>query len=659
MRLQLLGPVRAWRQGTEVVLGPPKQRAVLGLLAGRAGDVVGVEEIVDAVWGSEIPRTAVNGVHTYVAGLRRALESQRGNRESGGLLVSSSGGYSLRLEPDAVDAHVFVQRHAQACRLRAEGDVQGALTLLDSTLSLWHGEAYASVPGPYASMERTRLQELRLAATEEWAGDLLTLGRHTEVVAVLSDLVAKEPLREKLRWLLMLTLYRCGRRADALKLYRDTRLLLRDELGIEPGSELRSLHEQMLSGHPGLGGHTSPGALATVSPSMPEEPVPLARSVVRPAQLPPLARGFVGRSLEFAQLRRLVTAGVEHPQDRTTMAVISGPPGVGKSALALRVAHEMSGRFPDGQLFVDLCGTAAGRRPLGAMEALALLLRSLGIEEGAMPADLPGRTALYRSLLYGRRMLLLLDDAFDAEQLRPLVPQGPACVLITSRWRQDGLVARDGAYRVELAPLPPEESVNLLSYLATNERVAREPEAAALLARLCGHLPLALRITAEALAARPELSARKLAEAVEDCCMERLDVVRDAAASLRTAFGRSYRALPPEVARMFRMLGLYDGRVITVDIAARLSGGNVARARRQLESLAEANLLEKAAGDCYRFHDLIGLYAAECAEEEPAPSRTAALARALAMQGEETGTRCAPPGQVAPGKRCLASGDVR
>ncbi|MFF3905045.1 BTAD domain-containing putative transcriptional regulator [Streptomyces sp. NPDC001848] len=673
MRVQLLGPVRAWRQGAEeMVLGPPKQRAVLGLLASRANDVVRVEEIIDGVWGTDVPRTAVNGVHTYVAGLRRALDPRRVSRECGGILVSSAGGYALRLDPEEVDAHRFGHYHAQARRLRAADDVQGALGLLDTALSLWHGEAYANVPGPFAALERARLQELRLAVTEEWAADLLTLGRHTEAAHVLSDLVAREPLREKLRWLLMLTLYRSGRRADALRVFRETRMLLRDELGIEPGPDLRSLHEQMLADRlsipagPGPAEEPDAGLWTAARPAAPPagdalatQPGPDVWSRVRPAQLPALARGFFGRSLEMTQLRRLMVEGDELPRGRTTMAVVCGAPGVGKSALALRAAHAAADHFPDGQLFVDLCGTSADREPLTSMEALGQLLTSLGVEESQLPADLPGRTALYRSLLYGRPVLLVLDDAFDAEQLRPLVPQGPACVLVTSRWRQSGLVARDGAHRVELLPLSPEESVDLLTYLAP-ERVADSPEAIALLARLCGHLPLALRITAEALVARPRMSAGELAEAVSGCRMERLDVVGDAAASLRAVFARSYRALPAEVARMFRMLGLYEARAITPEIAARLSGTNVVRARRQLEALAEAHLLMKGEGGSYRFHDLIGLYAAECAEEEPGPNRTAALARALALQGDDSPPAChAYRGQDHAHQRLLTGRDRR
>lgn len=253
MRLELLGPMRAWLHGEEVALGPPKQRAVLGLLASRVNGVVGIEEIVDAVWGSTSPQTAANGVHTYVAGLRRILEPGRGRRDSGHVLVSTGGGYALFMEREDIDVERFVRRHGLARRLRVDGDLPGAVEMLDAALRPWRGEAYANVPGPFALVERVRLQELRLTAVEEWADAMLAIRRPAEVVAVLSDLVWKEPLRENLRWLLMLALYRCGRQAHALDLYRKTRRLLSEELGIEPGPELRNLQHMILIGHPDLG----------------------------------------------------------------------------------------------------------------------------------------------------------------------------------------------------------------------------------------------------------------------------------------------------------------------------------------------------------------------------------------------------------------------
>lgn len=626
MRLELLGPMRVWARGAEVVLGPPKQRAVLGLLASRVNQVVGVEQIVDAVWGSAVPQTAVNGVHTYVAGLRRVLEPQRGPRESGGVLMSAGGGYALCLDTAAVDAELFAGSHARARRLLGAGEAEDAIQAYESALALWHGEAYANVPGPFAELERTRLHEVRLTAVEEWAEAVLAASRHSEAVTVLSGLVAKEPLRERLRWLLMLALYRCGRRAQALGTYRETRRLLQDELGIEPGGELRRLHQQILAGHTDLDLRAAPAAPAVLRDIQPA-PAPAPK----PAQLPPGARGFTGRTEESARLRNFVGCGVARPELHATLAVVEGAPGIGKSALALQLAHQLSEGYPDGQLFVDLCGSDPGREPLGAHEALAMLLRSLGIEERLLPADLPGRTALYRSLLHGKRVLIVLDDALHADQVRPLLPRGPACVLVTSRRRQYGLAARDGAYRIELAPLATEDSVDLMACLVGEERLAGQREAAARLARLCGNLPLALRIAAAGLAAAPRLSLAELADYhyAEHGTLDRLAVEDDVTASLRTAFAASIRTLPADTAKMFRQLGHCEEEMITAPVAARYTGTGECVAARQLAVLADNHLLEEVGRGLYRFHNLIGVYAAECARDGQAADRASVLARLL------------------------------
>ncbi|OEJ27971.1 hypothetical protein AR457_29360 [Streptomyces agglomeratus] len=612
-----------------MLLGPPKQRAVIGVLASRVNEIVGVEEIVDAVWGSAVPQTAANGVHTYVAGLRRVLEPGRGRRESGGVLTSSGGGYALCLNPEEVDAALFEWHHAEARRLHAEDRPWEALREFDAALGLWRGDAYANVPGPFAEMERTRLAELRLTAVEEWAADMLLVGRHAEVVATLSNLVTREPLRERLRWFLMLTLYRCGRRAHALAVYRETRRLFNDELGLEPGLELQSLHAQILAGHPdlvsripGMDKGRQAAALVSGTPQAPP----------RPAQLPYSARGFVGRSEELAELETLTVQAGVRPEMRPTLVVIEGASGVGKSTLALHAARQLYDRFPDGQLYVDLYGASSRHQPLSSLDALAQLLSGLGVAESRLPDDLAGRSALYRSLLHGKRVLVVLDDAVNAEQVRPLIPGGPACVLVTSRRRQRGLVVRDGAYRISLKPLAPGESVRLLGYLIGKDRLEGQREAAYRLADMCSHLPLALRIAAEGLAGHPRLTLADLVQqhAAENGRLDRLAVEDDVAASLRAAFAVSCHALPADAARLFRLLGLYHGDVITAPVSAALMGSGRARAERLLGVLADSHLLEEAGEDTYRFHSLLKIYAAECAEQESSAHRTAALARLLA-----------------------------
>ncbi|MFJ7246785.1 BTAD domain-containing putative transcriptional regulator [Kitasatospora sp. NPDC098652] len=611
--------MRMWYADREVVLGPPKQRAVLGLLASRPNQVAGIDQIIDAVWGTDVPPTAVNGVHTYVGGLRRALEPNRGPRESGGLLVSAGGGYALRLDPQAVDVDRFTTEHTRARRLLAAGDRDGAIAAYESALALWHGDAYANVPGPFAALEQARLHELRLTAVEEWAEATLETGRHAETTTVLTDLVAKEPLRERLRWLLMLALHRAGRRAHALTVYRQTRQLLQEELGIDPGAELRRLHQQILGDHADLD-LPAPGP-RPLAPTV----RPIAPPLVKPAQLPPGTRDFTGRTEELARLRNVVLREHGRSEQHAVTAVVEGPPGVGKTAVALRLARRLADHYPEGQLYVDLRGSRPGEEPVDAHGALALLLRSLGVEQDQLPRGLPGRTTLFRSLLHGRKVLIVVDDALNAEQVRPLVPRGPACVLVTSRRRQFGLAARDGAYRLELAPLAPTESVELLTRLLGEDRVADQQAAAYSLARICGNLPLALRIAAVGLVAKPAVT---LAELVDDAAddtarLDRLAIEDDVAASLRSAFAASVRSLTAEVARTFSALGQHGNELITVELTAALTGTGRESAARRLAALADHHLLEEVGRDRYRFHNLIGLYAAECARGQRTDRATA------------------------------------
>jgi len=541
MRLDLLGNVGAWRYGQKVAVGPPKQRAVLGFLAGHLNRAVSVEEMLDAVWGSEPPRTADSALHTYVAGLRRALDLPREDEGGGCALISTGGGYALRMNPEDVDARNFEHRYAEARRLHARGERKAGLDLLESALGLWHGAAYTAVPGPYAGVERARLQELRLTAVEEWACEMLATDRHAETVAPLRDLAAREPLRERLRGLLMMALESCGRRAEALAVYRETHELLRRELGVEPGPELRLLHDRIRDDRPapdGPKGCRIPG-----------------QRTPRPAQLPPTARGFIGRSPQLRNLADFLAVEPAGPGAAPRIAVIDGAPGVGKSALGLHLAHETVRCFPDGQLFLDLCGSSLRRVPLRAFEALGLVLRSLGVREPDLPLGLHGRTRLFRELLCGKRTLLFLDDAHDLSELAPLLAAGPSAVVVTSRWRQAGRLLEGRVHRIELSALTTEEAVELLSYLAGAQRIAGAGPDAVRLARLCGRLPLALRITAEVLAEHPELSVTELADAVENGRLDEFTVLGVALATLRMSIKKPHHGLPRQTARKFCLLG--------------------------------------------------------------------------------------------------------
>ncbi|GAA4520984.1 hypothetical protein GCM10023191_098700 [Actinoallomurus oryzae] len=631
VRLELLGRLRAWRDDAEVKLGPPKQRAVLGFLAGRVNEPAGIDEIIDAVWGDAVPATAANGVHTYIAGLRKALEPRRGRRDTGEVLVSTGGGYALRVPPENVDVERFLEHLSAARRSSADGEITEALHAFDLALRLWRGEAYANVPGPFADTERAHLGELRTAAIEDWAALMLDAGRHTELATVLSDTIVKHPLRERLRWLLMLALYRCGRQARALAVYRETRHLLIKELGIEPGPELQKLHEQILGGSPELAvpagaGRGTPAASQAEGHSG-------GPASVRPAQLPPRVRGFVGRHEELDRLRTIITDGLAQTQGKPTLVVIDGVAGSGKTTLALTAAHQFIDRFPDGQLFINFGCFGTRREPMDASEALASSLQSLGVDRRQLPRDLEGRAALYRSLLYDRRLLIVLDDAASPDQIRPLIPGGPACVLVTSRRRLSGFVARDGAHRIDLAPLTLTESVTLLSYLLGAERVAAQREDTVRIAEMCGHLPLALRLAAEQLI-DPEMPFSELVERYtpRHRRLDRLAADGDPETTLREVFSCSYQALDPEPARMFRLLGDYGTPSFCVAEAAALAGISWSRARQILEVLVDNHLLEEDGKDTYRFHILLATYAAECSWQEPEASRKDAARRVLHYQ---------------------------
>ncbi|WP_326595176.1 AfsR/SARP family transcriptional regulator [Streptomyces sp. NBC_01803] len=600
-------------------MGPPKQRAVLALLAGHAGSVVTPGQIVDALWGSDAPLTAINGVHTYVAGLRRVLEPDRSRRDPARVLVSSAGGYLLRLPPETVDAVAFERGCEQARRLTAERDRVGACAQYATSLGLWRGEALAGIPGPYAMLERTRLNEIRFAAVEEWIALLVGAGRSEEAVVAASDAVAQEPLREKLWYLLMLGLHRCGRQAHALRAYRDARRLFSEELGIEPGPELRVLHARILAGGPA---DDVPARRAAKGPETASPPAPGSggrelRTLI-PKQLPSRAGVFVGRGDELRYVRRLLTQGSPRRGRATPILAIDGAAGVGKSAFALELAHESLDQFPDGQLYADLSGTCSRRRPLSACEGLGLLLRGLGVEEPDLPADLEGRSALYRSLLHGRRMLVLLDDAVDANQLRPMIPQGPTCVIITSRWRQEGLVVREGAHRIEVGPLDLDTSVDLFTTLLGRERCAGQRAAVERLAELCGRLPLAMRIAAGSLSGDPYLRIDRLVGQYEDPSgrLDHLTVEDDEEVSVRGALSASYRTLTREAARLFRLLGECRDEVVNVSHVVRMLDTEPSTADRCLRLLVDRRLLERIGPGLFRMNELVRIFASEVAAAE-------------------------------------------
>jgi len=592
LRVAVLGPVRAWLGEVELGLGAPQRRAVLALLAVRANQVIARDELIDGIWGEELPASSVNALHVHVARLRAALEPSRAHRAPGQLLLATNRGYQLRLAAGCLDAEVFVEGLVAARAARAAGDPAGAAQSLDAALRLWQGGALADIPGPLAQIVRTGLDEQRLAATEEHVDAMLALGRHPEAAQRLVELVRAHPLRERFAAQLMLALYRSERQAEALAAFADARRTLASELGIEPGPQLRQLHAQVLAADPGL--DFAAGEAVTLSPA------PAGSRRPGPAQLPADVAAFTGRSQELAELSRLAA----HSPDMV-ISVVSGTAGAGKTALAIRWARRVAREYPDGQLYVNLRGYDPGQ-PVPPGDALAGFLRAPG---------LPAPAATYRSLLDGRRVLVLLDNASSVEQVRPLLPGSSTClVVVTSRDSLAGLVARHGARRLDLDRLPLADAVGLLRTLI-GDRVDAEPRAAAELAGQCARLPLALRVAAELAAASPGSRLSGLAGelAGEQRRLDLLGAGGDEHTAIDGVFFWSYRHLPAAAARAFRLVGGHPGPDFDAYAVAALASMTITEARDVLALLARAHLVHPAGTGRHGLHDLLRAYASRLA----------------------------------------------
>ncbi|MGP8303631.1 AfsR/SARP family transcriptional regulator [Streptomyces inhibens] len=610
MRFSVLGPFRAWRGETELDLGPAQQRAMLAALVLQAGRTVSVDELVDSLWGEEPPTRSVGVLRTYASRLRRVLEADRSHPE---VLVSARGGYLLRLPSSCLDVDRFQEQVTAAEQARAAGDTSGAETFLRKACAMWEGVPLAGLPGPLARMHRARLTEQRLAAVRVRLEVELELGRHDAIVGELTALVSEHPLQESLRELLMLALYRSGRKSEALGVFADVRQALANELGIDPGPQLRDLQQRILQGDPGLSAPLTSG-----SRKAGKQP---GRTRIRPAQLPADITDFTGREETVRLLRTDLTAdGAGMP-----LALVSGMGGVGKSALAVHVAQAVRDRFPDGQLYADLRG--AGDSPADPAQVLASFLGSLGIAEAAIPEGIAERSALLRSRLADLRVLILLDDARDSAQIRPLLPGSSSCaVLVTSRAWLTGIPP---SLLVKLEPWPYDEAVALLTRIVGDQRVAAEPSAARQIAEACGFLPLAVRTAASRLASRPawrlsQLAGRLASERYRLATLEAGDLAVEA------SFRLSYEQLDEQSARAFRLLALPDGPDVSSAAAAALLQVPEHDAERLAEALTDLGLLSCPHPGRYRYHDLLRLFAGKLADEIDGPAaQHAALERLL------------------------------
>jgi DNA-binding SARP family transcriptional activator len=589
MEFCLLGPLLVRRGDTVVPVQAGNQRAVLAALLLSANRVVPVEDLVDTLWGPVPPPSARVSVQNYVARLRKAL-GQEGHSRIG----TRPRGYVISVAEGELDLSRFEVLLGAARQAARNGSWDAAAAQAGSALALWRGEPLADVESELlAAREVPRLADLRLEALQTRVDADLHLGRHAEVTGDLRHLATAHPLREHLHALLMLALYREGRQAEALAAYQAARRILLSELGTEPGPELRSLHQQILAADPALDPPRS------LSPSD-------GAGWAAPQELPAGVRHFTGRAGELAALTRLLD---EPAKGLVVISAIGGTAGVGKTALAVHWAHQLAGQFPDGQLYVNLRGYDPNL-PVAAADALAGLLGTLGVPGQDIPDEMEDRARLYRSRLAGRRVLVLLDNARDGEQVRPLLPGDPGCVaVVTSRDALAGLVATSGARRLDLDVLPLADAVALLRSLI-GPRANHDPRAAAELAGLCARLPLALRIAAELAAARPAVPLAELVAELAESRLDCLDAGEDRA-DIRAVFSWSLRQLPGDVAAAFALIGLHPGADLDLHATAALTGTSTGQGRKTLDRLHRASLVQPTRPGRYGMHDLLRAYARE------------------------------------------------
>jgi len=565
LRFEVLGPVRAWLGDAELDLGTPQQRAILGILLLRGGTAATTDQLINAVWGPAAPRAAVGVIRSYVSRLRRVLPKD--------VIESVAGGYALRAAD--LDLTDFT-RHVNAAR---GAEPHTAARELRAALRLWRGTPLAGVNGDYAEFERTRLVQVRLAAVEDLAAADIETGRHVEAAAALVEVIAEQPLRERPRELLMLAHYRAGRQADALAVFAEIQRLLADELGLDPGPGLRDMQRRILAADPQLG--ERPG----------------------PSQLPPDLPDFVGRAGEVATIANTL--------DRVPVVGIEGLAGIGKTALAVHIGHAVAGKFPGGQLFVDL-----GVTP----DPLAALLRAVGVTDLPDPAERP---ALWRTRTAGRRLLVVLDNARDAEQLRDLVPAAGSAVLITARRVLYGVPY---ARWHTLTGLHVDESLALLERLI-GDRVRAEPDVAGELAATSAGLPQLLAAVGARIASRPEWTLAAARDRLGHLPPS-APVQRPECGAIQGPYESALADLSPAQARAFRLLAVADGPDLSLPAAAAVLDLPVGETAALVESLVDVHLLELAGVDRYAFLGPVRIFARGRAHLDDGPDAVqAALTR--------------------------------
>jgi DNA-binding SARP family transcriptional activator/tetratricopeptide (TPR) repeat protein len=624
---RLLGELELEAGGRLVDVGPPRQQAVLAALLVDAGRPVAIETLVDRVWDDSPPVEARNVLYSHLSRIRQLFRHAAARTGAAPVRIERRhAGYLLAIDPDAVDLHRFWRLVEQGRDPRlADADRVAALS---EALRLWRGTPLAGFPGEWATRVRDSWHRQRQDAVVQWARAELRLGHPGVVITALPDLLAEYPLVEPLEVLLMRALHAAGRDAEAIDRYAVVRQRLADDLGADPGAELRDLHQAILRG-------TLPPPPA---PDQPGQRTPAdraggpARSLASPAQLPPDVYGFSGRSGELDHLDGLLAAVGEPPAaGAVVIAAIDGTAGIGKTALALHWSHRVAGRFGGGQLYVNLRGFDPTGVPVTPAEAVRGFLDAFEVPPERIPVSVAAQVGLYRSLLATRRVLVVLDNARDAEQVRPLLPGAPGClVVVTSRNQLAGLIAA-GAHPLTLGLPTAAEARELLGRRAGPGQVAADPQAVDQIIMLCARLPLALAIVAARAATHPGFGLAVLARELR-AARGGLDEFADAdpATDARTVFSWSYQQLSPDARRLFRLLGLHPGPDVATPAAASLAGLPIATTRRLLTELARAHLVAQHVPGRYACHDLLRAYAGEQATVlDSAAERQAAVRRVL------------------------------
>lgn len=683
MEFRILGPLELAHDARRIPLAAARERIVMAMLLLEAGHVVPIDRLIEGVWGDEPPTTARGQIQNCVSTLRRRILAVEGHD----LIQTRVPGYLLQSDGSTIDLHLFEQKVAEGRALAAAGDASGAARRLRGALTLWRGSALADVDSRLVQLGVTRLNERRIAVHGECLDSELAAGADLELVGELVELVEAHPLHERFKALLMKALFRGGRQAEALEVYRRAREVLLDELGVEPGEELRRLHQAILAGKldgaprgdlpasrsgaagpaESGGGESGGGARAGAvtgfetgadgaaavdgaaaggtatgadsesgappwSATAAAEPggTPAAARTRAPSLLPADIPDFTGREEIVGRFLGAAQAAGEAGSGRAVhVSVVVGQGGSGKTTLAVHVAHLLAPRYPDGRLFARL---RSGDRTVGPSDILERFLRVLGVSGAALPDGLEARAELFRDLIAGRRVLIVLDDAMTEQQVAALLPgTAESAVIVTSRRRLTGLPA---AARYEIGPMLRRSALELLGRVVGLERVAAEPENADRLCGLCGDLPLALRIAAARLAARPHWSVGDLVDRLDDES-RRLDELHHGGLQMRASISLTYEHLSDDARVLFRRLALLDAPGFASWVGAPLLDADVRRAQDALESLTESYLVHADPGPSpgqvrYRIHDITRPYARELLADDSAHTRRAAIDRLVA-----------------------------